>query len=258
MASRSSWRSSRHTLLGARPGAAAWSACGRRPRGTSRDCAAARSFLGRYGPQGRARSPFRPRHACGRRPSPRFHPRVRPRRTHHSGRAHGARRCREKTPSASLLRIAARGYGIGTAQDLADYFRMYVRDARPRIDELVESGELREVRVEGWRQLAYLDPGARLPARIECREPAIALRPGHLVSSEGRPVVRLRLPRRDLRAAVEAAMGRLCAAVPDGRAPGGPRRPESRPRRSQAGRRWRPTANRTPSQAPWPKHSPPS
>src|SRR5204862_4189946 len=33
--------------------------------------------------------------------------------------------------------------------------------------ELLESGELREVRVEGWRETAYLDPGARIPKRIE-------------------------------------------------------------------------------------------
>ena len=31
-----------------------------------------------------------------------------------------------------LLRIASRAHGIGTAKDLADYFRMPVRDARPR------------------------------------------------------------------------------------------------------------------------------
>ena len=66
-----------------------------------------------------------------------------------------------------LLRVAARGYGIATAADLADYFRMYVRDAQPRLAELVQAGELREVRVEGWRQPAYLDPGARIPERID-------------------------------------------------------------------------------------------
>ena len=62
--------------------------------------------------------------------------------------------------------MAARGHGIGTANDLADYFRMFIRDARPRLRELVESGDLREVRVEGWRQTAYLDPDARMPARV--------------------------------------------------------------------------------------------
>jgi uncharacterized protein len=66
-----------------------------------------------------------------------------------------------------LLRVAARGHGIATANDLADYFRMYIRDARPRLRELVEAGELREVRVEGWRQPAYLDPGARIPAQVD-------------------------------------------------------------------------------------------
>lgn len=66
-----------------------------------------------------------------------------------------------------LLRHAARAHGVGTASDLADYFRMSVRDARPRLAELVEGGELAEVAVEGWRQPAYLNAKARLPRRIE-------------------------------------------------------------------------------------------
>jgi len=55
-----------------------------------------------------------------------------------------------------LLVQSARGCGVGTAADLADYFRMKVGEAKPRIAELVESGELREVRVEGWREPAYI------------------------------------------------------------------------------------------------------
>jgi len=51
-----------------------------------------------------------------------------------------------------LLRLAARAHGVGTADDLADYDRMPVREARLRLAELVEAGDLREVRVEGWRQ----------------------------------------------------------------------------------------------------------
>jgi uncharacterized protein YcaQ len=66
----------------------------------------------------------------------------------------------------ALLRIAASACGVATAADLADYFRMPIRDARARIAELVEAGELREVRVEGWREIAYLDPAAPSPRRI--------------------------------------------------------------------------------------------
>jgi uncharacterized protein YcaQ len=65
-----------------------------------------------------------------------------------------------------LLRLAARSQGLCAASDLADYYRMPVREARQRIEELVEAGELREVRVEGWREPAYLHPKARLPRRI--------------------------------------------------------------------------------------------
>ena len=55
-----------------------------------------------------------------------------------------------------LLRIAAQACGVGTAADLADYFRMKVGEARPRIHELVASGDLDEVHVEGWREAAYI------------------------------------------------------------------------------------------------------
>ncbi|HZU35583.1 MAG TPA: crosslink repair DNA glycosylase YcaQ family protein [Gemmataceae bacterium] len=66
-----------------------------------------------------------------------------------------------------LLEQAARAHGIGTAADLADYYRLSVRDARPRLAELVECGRLRQVRVEGWREPAYLHANARLRGRIE-------------------------------------------------------------------------------------------
>ena len=66
-----------------------------------------------------------------------------------------------------LLRAAARSHGVGTAGDLADYYRMSVREARRHLAELVASGELHEVRVENWNEPAYLDAGARLPRRID-------------------------------------------------------------------------------------------
>jgi uncharacterized protein YcaQ len=66
-----------------------------------------------------------------------------------------------------LIRRAARAYGIAAADDLADYYRMPLREARPRIAELVATGELEPVQVEGWRGTAYMDATARVPRKIE-------------------------------------------------------------------------------------------
>jgi uncharacterized protein YcaQ len=79
---------------------------------------------------------------------------------------HGREIGREES-QRELLRLAARAYGVATADDLADYYRMPVLQARPRLAELVEAGALRELRVEGWRQPAYLHPDARLPGRVD-------------------------------------------------------------------------------------------
>lgn len=79
---------------------------------------------------------------------------------------HGCAVSREEA-QRELVRIAARAHGIAGAADLADYFRLRVGEAQPRIAELIESGELREVAVEGWRGPAYLHRDARLPRRIE-------------------------------------------------------------------------------------------
>lgn len=65
-----------------------------------------------------------------------------------------------------LLQQAARAHGVGTAADLADYFRMPVRVARPRLAELVEAGILSNVAVEGWREPAYLHTDAVVPPAI--------------------------------------------------------------------------------------------
>lgn len=65
-----------------------------------------------------------------------------------------------------LLEQAARAHGIAAAADLADYYRMPIREARPRLAELVAEGKLREVRVDGWREPAFLHPEAHTPRRI--------------------------------------------------------------------------------------------
>lgn len=66
-----------------------------------------------------------------------------------------------------MLLLSARAHGVGTAADLADYFRLSMLDARPLLAELVESGALEPVTVEGWELPAYLDPEARRPRSID-------------------------------------------------------------------------------------------
>jgi uncharacterized protein YcaQ len=68
-----------------------------------------------------------------------------------------------------LLRIAARALGLATRRCLRDYFRLDAAEAAPRIDELVEGGELIPVTVEGWGEVAYLCRGVRSARRIEAR-----------------------------------------------------------------------------------------
>ncbi len=68
-----------------------------------------------------------------------------------------------------LLRLAARSLGIGTEKDLADYFRLKAKDCRPLLQDLVAAGELVEVRVEGWRDPAYLHSEAKRPRRVRAR-----------------------------------------------------------------------------------------
>jgi len=66
-----------------------------------------------------------------------------------------------------LVRRALRSHGIGTAKDIADYYRLYVATTARLLDELVEAGEAQRVSVEAWKAPGYLATGARIPRRIE-------------------------------------------------------------------------------------------
>ena len=81
-----------------------------------------------------------------------------------------------------LLVRAARAMGVGTAKDIAQYFhvdawwdRSSVNGRRPPagthllFEELVEDKRLERVRVEGWKQPAFVVPGARIPRSVDAR-----------------------------------------------------------------------------------------
>ena len=72
----------------------------------------------------------------------------------------------EAEAQRELVRISARAMGAATAADLRDYFRLPLTDARERIAELVEAGELTPVSIKGWRQPAYLAAGAKTPRKV--------------------------------------------------------------------------------------------
>ena len=67
----------------------------------------------------------------------------------------------------TLLMDATRHQGIGTANDIIDYFRLHAPTARPVLADLAASGEIEEVSVPGWRGPVYLDPEATRPRRVE-------------------------------------------------------------------------------------------
>ena len=64
-----------------------------------------------------------------------------------------------------LLLVAARAVGIGTAGDLADYYRLNRPRAAKLAAELADEGRLVRARVDGWKQPAFLLPDAHLPRR---------------------------------------------------------------------------------------------
>lgn len=65
-----------------------------------------------------------------------------------------------------LLLDAVGHFGIGTAKDLADYFRLKIGMAAPVLAELAEQGHIDEVAVEGWKGPVYRDPAAQCPRSI--------------------------------------------------------------------------------------------
>lgn len=66
-----------------------------------------------------------------------------------------------------LVAMSARAHGIGTVADLADYYRIGSQAAKSAIHDLVDSGELIAVSVDGWNRPALLHRDARVPRTID-------------------------------------------------------------------------------------------
>ncbi len=65
-----------------------------------------------------------------------------------------------------LVALAARHHGIGTARDLADYYRLPVESTKSALADLLDAGTVRRLAVQGWSQPAYLHRDARMPRRV--------------------------------------------------------------------------------------------
>lgn len=72
----------------------------------------------------------------------------------------------EAEAQRELLLHAAGALGVGTEKDLRDYFRLSPTDARPRLAELVEAGQLQMCEVVDWRQIAYCLPEPTVPRKV--------------------------------------------------------------------------------------------
>ena len=67
----------------------------------------------------------------------------------------------------ALLMHAAGALGVATEPCLREYFRLPVADARARLAELVEAGDLLPVAVEGWDKPGYMRPDVTIPRKAE-------------------------------------------------------------------------------------------
>jgi uncharacterized protein len=68
-----------------------------------------------------------------------------------------------------LMLLAARACGVGTERQLRDYFHLPGPDATARLHELVEAGELQQVRVEGIAKRMYARADAESPAQVSAQ-----------------------------------------------------------------------------------------
>lgn len=78
------------------------------------------------------------------------------------------------TPSVAeahreLVLLAIKSLGVGSLKDVADYYRLKQDQVKPRLTELVESGDVAPVTVADRRGTFYMDASAKIPRRVDAR-----------------------------------------------------------------------------------------
>ncbi len=72
----------------------------------------------------------------------------------------------EDEAQRTLTLESVRAVGVGTVQDIADIYRLPIREIRSRLVELVENGDVVDATVAGWDAPAFADPEAKIPRTI--------------------------------------------------------------------------------------------
>jgi uncharacterized protein len=68
-----------------------------------------------------------------------------------------------------LVEHSARALGVATKGDIADYFRLLIAQVAPAIAEMIATGTLQQVAVEGWDQPGFLHKDALIPRKSSAR-----------------------------------------------------------------------------------------
>ena len=75
----------------------------------------------------------------------------------------------------ALITKSVAAVGVGTAEDIADYFRFRTTETKPLLKQLVEAGEAVEVEVGGWEKLGYALANLDLEQKFDIGERQVRL-----------------------------------------------------------------------------------
>ena len=75
----------------------------------------------------------------------------------------------------ALITKSVAALGVGTAEDIADYFRFRTTDVKPMLKQLIETGQVIEVQVQGWEKTGFAPASLDLEQRFDIGERQVRL-----------------------------------------------------------------------------------